>query len=89
MISVDKQGILNYWTGAKTEFQFPRNVAFESTLDTDLLEFAKQETFPVSLCFSPDGKFFATYGVDRKVSLLYPFSPSNIHVLIFYLFFSC
>ena len=67
MISVDKQGILNYWTGAKTEFQFPRNIGFESKLDTDLFEFAKQKTFPVSLCFSPNGKQFATYGADRKV----------------------
>lgn len=71
MISVDKQGILNYWTGAKTEFQFPRNVGFESKLDTDLFEFAKQKTFPVSLCFSPNGKLFATYGADRKVSSLF------------------
>jgi len=69
VISIDKQGILNYWTGAKTEYQFPKNVEFESKMDTDLFEFVKQKSFPVSLCFSPDGKLFATYGADRKIRL--------------------
>ena len=69
VVSVDKQGILNYWTGAKTEYQFPKSVDFESKLDTDLFEFAKQKSYPVSLCFSPNGKLFATYGSDRKVWL--------------------
>lgn len=69
MISADKQGILNYWTGAKNEYQFPKNVSFDSKLDTDLFEFVKQKTRPVALCFSPDGENFATYGADRKVRL--------------------
>lgn len=69
MISVDKQGILNYWTGAKTDFAFPKNVNFDSKLDTDLFEFAKRKTYPLSLCFSPNGELFATYGADRKVNL--------------------
>ncbi len=67
MISVDKQGILNYWTGEKTEYEFPKNVDFESKLDTDLFEFVKQKTHPLSLCYTPNGELFATYGADRKV----------------------
>lgn len=67
VISVDKQGMLNYWTGAKDEYEFPKNVNFESKLDTDLFEFMKQKTYPVSLCFSPNGEQFATYAADRKV----------------------
>jgi len=69
VISVDKQGILNYWTGAKHEYSFPKNVNFDSKLDTDLFEFVKQKTYAVSLCFSPNGEIFATYGADRKVRL--------------------
>lgn len=67
MVSVDKQGILNYWTGAKNDYNFPKNVAFDSKLDTDLFEFVKQKTYPLDLCFSPNGEVFATYGADRKV----------------------
>lgn len=66
---MDTQGILNYWTGAKTEYQFPKNVDFESKLDTDLFEFVKQKSHPVSMCVSPDGETFATYGADRKVRI--------------------
>jgi peptidylprolyl isomerase domain and WD repeat-containing protein 1 len=67
VVSVDKQGILNYWTGEKSDYAFPKNVDFDSKLDTDLFEFVKQKTYPLSLCFSPNGELFATYGADRKV----------------------
>lgn len=33
--SVDQAGILEYWTGAKTDYKFPAKlVSFESKLDT-------------------------------------------------------
>ncbi|XP_066601838.1 peptidylprolyl isomerase domain and WD repeat-containing protein 1 isoform X2 [Prorops nasuta] len=66
-ISVDKAGILEYWTGPKTEFKFPKYVKFESKLDTDLFEFAKNKTYPCGLSVSPDGKRFASLSGDRKV----------------------
>ncbi|PNF14619.1 hypothetical protein B7P43_G12115, partial [Cryptotermes secundus] len=66
-ISVDRAGILEYWTGPNTEYKFPRCVLFESKLDTDLFEFAKSKTFPTGLSFSPDGKIFVTLSGDRKV----------------------
>lgn len=66
-LSVDQAGILEYWTGPKTEYKFPRCVLFESKLDTDLFEFAKCKTFPTGLGFSPDGTKFATLSGDRKV----------------------
>jgi len=75
VISVDKQGILNYWTGDKHEYSFPKNVSFDSKLDTDLFEFVKQKTYAVSLCFSPNGEIFATYGADRKVSVDVKYLP--------------
>ncbi|XP_043784230.1 peptidylprolyl isomerase domain and WD repeat-containing protein 1 isoform X2 [Apis laboriosa] len=66
-ISVDKAGILEYWTGPKMEYKFPKCVTFESKLDTDLFEFAKNKTYPCGLAISPDGKRFASLSGDRKV----------------------
>lgn len=66
-ISVDKAGILEYWTGPKTGYKFPKCISFESKLDTDLFEFAKNKTHPCGLAVSPDGKRFASLSGDRKV----------------------
>ncbi|KAK9892527.1 hypothetical protein WA026_020512 [Henosepilachna vigintioctopunctata] len=68
-ISVDKDGILEYWTGIKQNCIFPKNVAFESKLDTSLYEFAKNKTLPTSLAFSPDGTKFASISLDRRVRI--------------------
>ena len=59
--------MLEYWTGPKHDYQYPRNVRFESKLDTDLFEFARRKTVPRALSFSPDGRLFATVAADRKV----------------------
>nr|XP_023014768.1 peptidylprolyl isomerase domain and WD repeat-containing protein 1-like [Leptinotarsa decemlineata] len=67
VVSVDKKGMLEYWAGNKQDYIFPRNVSFDSKLDTNLFEFAKNKTVPSGLAFSPDGKKFATISSDRKV----------------------
>ena len=41
IVSSDKNGMVEYWTGPKSDYVFPRNVGFESKMDTDLYEFAK------------------------------------------------
>lgn len=56
-----------YWAGCKQSYGFPKNIKFVSKLDTDLFEFAKNKTYPVSLAFSADGKKFATLSTDRRV----------------------
>ncbi|KAK9508026.1 hypothetical protein O3M35_007777 [Rhynocoris fuscipes] len=66
-VSVDCAGIIEYWTGSKYNFTFPKIVKFESKLDTDLYEFAKNKTYPTGLTFSPNGKKFATISPDRKI----------------------
>ncbi|XP_064460866.1 peptidylprolyl isomerase domain and WD repeat-containing protein 1-like [Ornithodoros turicata] len=66
-ISVDKQGIVEYWTGQRGDFGFPKHVEFQSKLDTDLYEFVKAKTYLTGLTFSPDGYHFATMATDRKV----------------------
>ncbi|KAI8419749.1 hypothetical protein MSG28_008425 [Choristoneura fumiferana] len=65
-VSVDKAGIVEYWTGPKHEYKFPKNVDFRSKLDTDLFDFVKNKTYPTSLAFSPDGKKMASISLDRK-----------------------
>lgn len=68
VISTDKAGIVEYWTGPKADYKFPeRVVKFESKLDTNLYEFAKNKTLVTGLCISNDGKKFATISTDRKV----------------------
>ncbi|XP_071952019.1 peptidylprolyl isomerase domain and WD repeat-containing protein 1-like [Antedon mediterranea] len=68
-ISIDKQGMVEYWTGPKKDYQFPKNVAFGYKTDTDLYEFLKSKTIPLCLAFSPDGKQFATISKDRKIRI--------------------
>lgn len=68
-VSVDKAGIVEYWTGPKQEYVFPKNVKFTSKLDTDLFDFVKNKTYPTALDFSPDGKKMASISLDRKVGL--------------------
>ncbi|KAI7792990.1 peptidylprolyl isomerase domain and WD repeat-containing protein 1 [Triplophysa rosa] len=69
IVSADKAGMLEYWTGLPSEFKFPRQVEWEYKTDTDLYEFAKGKTYPSSLAFSHDGKKMATIATDRKVRI--------------------
>lgn len=41
VVSVDMAGMLEYWTGPKTEYAFPKKMLWEFKTDTDLYEFAK------------------------------------------------
>ncbi|XP_006899443.1 PREDICTED: peptidylprolyl isomerase domain and WD repeat-containing protein 1 [Elephantulus edwardii] len=69
VVSSDKSGMIEYWTGPPYEYKFPKNVNWEYKTDTDLYEFAKCKAYPTSICFSPDGKKIATIGSDRKVRI--------------------
>lgn len=69
IVSADKAGMIEYWTGLPSEFKFPRQVEWEYKTDTDLYEFAKCKTYPTSLAFSHDGKKMATIATDRKVRI--------------------
>ena len=40
-MSADKNGQIEYWTSPKNDYKFPKNVHFESKLDTDLFEYMK------------------------------------------------
>lgn len=81
-VSADKSGIIEYWSGAKKDYQFPKCVQFDSKLDTDLFEFVRHKTHPTSLCFSNDGLKFATMSPDRKVRDILS-QTLNINVFFF------
>ncbi|XP_037295171.1 LOW QUALITY PROTEIN: peptidylprolyl isomerase domain and WD repeat-containing protein 1-like [Manduca sexta] len=80
-VSVDKAGIVEYWTGPKHEYCFPKNVRFESKLDTDLFDFVKNKTYPTGLAFSPDGKKMASISLDRKVRVFH-FATGKLHKVL-------
>lgn len=78
---MDQAGILEYWTGPKTDYKFPSKVvSFESKLDTDLYEFVKTKTLVIALDCSSDGKRFATLSTDRKVRVFNFLSGKLIRV---------
>ncbi len=59
--------MMEYWTGHKHHYEFPKPVKWEYKTDTDLYEFAKCQTVPTGLSCSPNGKLMATIAKDRKV----------------------
>lgn len=68
-VSSDKMGMLEYWSGPRNDYEFPKNVAFESKMDTDLYEFAKAKTLILSIEFSKNGRVMAIMSKDRKIRL--------------------
>jgi peptidylprolyl isomerase domain and WD repeat-containing protein 1 len=66
-LSIDTSGMVEYWSGHKSDFQFPRNLKFESKLDTDLFQFVKEKVKVHTVCLSPNGKLFAAFTSGRKV----------------------
>ncbi len=41
VVSADKMGMIEYWTGPKHDYKFPKVVDWEFKTETDLYEFAK------------------------------------------------
>jgi len=70
VVSVDVKGMIEYWTGPKFEYNFPKNVGFESKLDTHLFEFVKDKVTLLNMAVSPDGKTLACLASNRKVCIL-------------------
>ncbi|KAK7099694.1 peptidylprolyl isomerase domain and WD repeat-containing protein 1-like isoform X2 [Littorina saxatilis] len=66
-VSVDTSHMVEYWSGPRHDYQFPKNIQWEYKTDTDLFDFLKCKAAPTGIAFSPDGKFMATMATDRKV----------------------
>lgn len=67
-ISIDEIGMIEYWSGAKNQFKFPKKSLFwEYKTDTDLYALLKAKVMPICLKISPDGKIFAIVTNDRCI----------------------
>uniref|UniRef100_A0A915AK08 peptidylprolyl isomerase n=1 Tax=Parascaris univalens TaxID=6257 RepID=A0A915AK08_PARUN len=66
-ISIDVDGMLEYWSGPKRDYQFPSNIAWKYKTDTDLYEFLKLKSAPRCLVIAPNGQLFAAVGTDRRI----------------------
>lgn len=67
VVSMDNAGMVEFWSGAKKDYAFPDNVDWRYKTDTDLYEFMKMKTMPVSLAMNPKGDSFAVYAEDRRI----------------------
>ena len=66
VVSADENGMIEYWQPSSNH-EKPENV-FEYKSSTNLFEFKKAKSLPVSLTISPTGEQFATFSFpDRKV----------------------
>ncbi|EAL73116.1 WD40 repeat-containing protein [Dictyostelium discoideum AX4] len=68
VISCDIGGSVEYWD-IEEPFDQPTNVNFQMKLETDLYDFEKQSTLPISLEISGDGKYLSTMGRDKKIRI--------------------
>lgn len=65
VVSTDEAGMIEYWQ-PRDQYQKPASV-FELKSDTNLYEFRKAKTRPVSLAISANGKRFAVITSDSKI----------------------
>ena len=43
----DRNGMLEYWSGPRNEYKFPKTAAWDCKTDTDLYEFVKVGQWPI------------------------------------------
>ena len=68
MVSVDQNGMLDYWGTHRSDYRFPSQIVrFESKMDTDLYQLAKCNQIPHDIAFSLDGQHMAMICSDRKI----------------------
>ncbi|RYP54915.1 hypothetical protein DL768_000479 [Monosporascus sp. mg162] len=68
VVSADEKGMLEYWS-PNANYEKPNNV-FQYKSSTNLFEFKKAKSTPVSITVSPSGHQFVTYSLpDRKIRL--------------------
>ncbi|KAF2441354.1 peptidyl-prolyl cis-trans isomeras-like protein [Karstenula rhodostoma CBS 690.94] len=77
VVSVDQGGMVEYWQPSGN-FEKPDNV-FSIKSSTNLFEFKRAKSVPVSLTMSPTGKQFATLSFpDRKIRI-FDFATGKLH----------
>ena len=83
VVSVDSSGMLEYWTGPKYEYQFPRTVSWEYKTDTDLYEFAKVWIVHVEF------RYFANSNLQLpQLFFIYPNFKLHMKFILLFSFYS-
>lgn len=71
IVSIDRNSMIEYWSSPRFDYKFPyERIEFNSKLDTDLYEFAKNSIIVHDIAFDFDGTHFGTLSNDRKVRIL-------------------
>ncbi|KAI1087447.1 hypothetical protein F5B19DRAFT_475467 [Rostrohypoxylon terebratum] len=77
VVSADDNGMLEYWSPS-TNYEKPENV-FQYKSSTNLFDFKKAKSTPVSLTMSPSGHQFVTFSVpDRKIRV-FEFASAKLY----------
>ncbi|KAH7328989.1 hypothetical protein B0I35DRAFT_345612 [Stachybotrys elegans] len=77
VVSADQGGMVEYWQPGGS-YEKPDSV-FQYKSATNLFEFKKAKTVPVSLTISPNGKQMATFSLpDRKIRV-FDFASAKLH----------
>jgi peptidylprolyl isomerase domain and WD repeat-containing protein 1 len=69
MVTCDHKGMIEYWDPLTGKFPTSNNLKFKFKTETDLYEFCKQKTYPLSIEFSHDGNLFVCMGRDYMIRL--------------------
>lgn len=83
VVTADGKGRVEVWDAS--DFGAPKTVRYQFKSETDLFEFQKCKTYPVSITASPDGKWLGSMGKDRQIRCV----PGDRLSLLLYLSFSC
>jgi peptidylprolyl isomerase domain and WD repeat-containing protein 1 len=78
VVSIDQGGIVEYWQ-PNEQFSLPSTVAWQYKTDTDLYEFVKSKSVPVSLEFSHDCSLFVTMSMDDRQVRVFRFITGRLH----------
>ncbi|XDG10515.1 hypothetical protein ABKA04_010130 [Annulohypoxylon sp. FPYF3050] len=77
VVSADDNGMLEYWSPS-TNYEKPENV-FQYKSFTNLFDFKKAKSTPISLNMSPSGHQFVTFSVpDRKIRV-FEFASAKLY----------
>ncbi|KAI1807393.1 hypothetical protein F4811DRAFT_559915 [Daldinia bambusicola] len=77
VISADDSGMLEYWSPS-ANYEKPDNV-FQYKSSTDLFDFKKAKSTPVTLTISPSGHRFVTFSIpDRKIRV-FEFASAKLY----------
>lgn len=69
IVSFDTEGMIEYWTGVKHNYEFPTNLKWRYKTDTDLYELFTKKTSPIAATMASNGELFAVYSNDRQIRI--------------------